>query len=818
MKSFVSSGLFLNSKFAILDYLYQYNTFIREIPYDNNNCNYLYIDIIGFFLIADLLRLFQQDWFEEILAIIENSNPQTGVISHDKRLRMYTKKTRKEQPYIFLKRTVLINDKRFNIAIGCIDNLSLQGKISYKELCNNTDVPVEYKETYTKAEKKYMLEQYLTNSDKFEKYALGDLYNYSALINNHYLYSKLYKILGLEEFINFPKPTIGASVFKLYEAALLKSLNIKNSNQLKEVLKYSCHEFFIQNLQSTQVYLAKTNGGRCYNNRPLDHSIKGPIVDIDIKGCYGNGLRLQEYAIGRPIIIEYPINSKINRYLNLREFLKKYESELVKGLWIARISTSKNLSFDQDFFYSWYPPKKLSSILLTDSFFEGDDEILENDHSKIYSRQIHLGILEHEGLNWIYTACNKKNREELLDKLNVITAAYYPKSKRVKTAKEFFHKLESHKGRNYCYVKKSEKIVRIQEECHYWTSLNIGEIIVNNLLKEREKYSKKVSNERSMNNFIKLNINTIYGDLVSPFFYIGNTIVGNNITARARAAVWYLEKALHGFQTITDGCCFELNRVIDSKYKLKNHKIMDIEKSRKKRHISIKPLLGNNISNNDVRIQKKDKEFYHEIEIEVINHIRIMFPHASIWNKFELEIKEIASKLITHGASNYMTIDGINTSNVKMRSYRDTLYEKYTFQSNKIIRVGEWKPIYQLFHDIDHNGENLTRQFPFVHSTIIKTKNYCSMKSQLKENMIYPGNTYHIVRLIPEFTISRFLFQTKEQYDCWHKECITLKRKYLQSYEAVYLTKDENINYYNMMIEISKKIKDGAKLLFNNNM
>nr|YP_010951645.1 hypothetical protein RU988_pgp210 [Laurencia elata]WMP12584.1 hypothetical protein [Laurencia elata] len=55
------------------------------------------------------------------------------------------------------------------------------------------------------------------------------------------------------------------------------------------------------------IYLAKTNGGRCYNNRPLEPSLKGILIDVDITGCYGKGLKLQRYLIGKPMIISYDI-------------------------------------------------------------------------------------------------------------------------------------------------------------------------------------------------------------------------------------------------------------------------------------------------------------------------------------------------------------------------------------------------------------------------------------------------------------------------------------------------------------------------------
>ncbi|NJO30190.1 MAG: hypothetical protein HC874_23635 [Richelia sp. SL_2_1] len=50
--------------------------------------------------------------------------------------------------------------------------------------------------------------------------------------------------------------------------------------------------------------------------------------------------------------------------------------------------------------------------------------------------------------------------------------------------------------------------------------------------------------------------------MVSKYFVTANTIVGNNITARARLLCWCMEKGLHGWQSITDGCSFELTGVI----------------------------------------------------------------------------------------------------------------------------------------------------------------------------------------------------------------------------------------------------------------
>jgi hypothetical protein len=53
----------------------------------------------------------------------------------------------------------------------------------------------------------------------------------------------------------------------------------------------------------------------------------------------------------------------------------------------------------------------------------------------------------------------------------------------------------------------------------------------------------------------------VYGVTATPHFRVGNTVVANNITARARLAVWQMAKALWLRQTITDGGAFEPGRV-----------------------------------------------------------------------------------------------------------------------------------------------------------------------------------------------------------------------------------------------------------------
>lgn len=97
---------------------------------------------------------------------------------------------------------------------------------------------------------------------------------------------------------------------------------------------------------------------------------------------------------------------------------------------------------------------------------------------------------------------------------------------------------------------------------------------------EYKKKMKQAANEEdyqtynSLQNSIKLVINTLYGVFASLYFDVGNAVIANNITGRARCEIWKAGKALRFAQTITDGGLYRPENVreiqIPSYYKEKN--------------------------------------------------------------------------------------------------------------------------------------------------------------------------------------------------------------------------------------------------------
>ncbi|MBW4597778.1 MAG: hypothetical protein KME46_33965 [Brasilonema angustatum HA4187-MV1] len=407
-------------------------------------------------------------------------------------------------------------------------------------------------------------------------------------------------------------------------------------------------------VESTAVLLCKVEGGRCRNNRPKSTFIKRKttngydvtydkniIIDIDISGCYGEGQRNQLFFLGHPAVMELDLKGnkeRYNKYPTLREVLKSLDvkidvlkrrdqadwentdnwGQLVSGGWMMRVSTSESLKYGQDFFASWFTLTGHKTNIMS-KFIKGnlstDTELIDNlegidfdekyGTTKIFEHELHNGILTHEGLQWILATASDRQRNELLDKITVLAGAYYPRAREVKPTSwetaidELDSVYENWQGKNTLKVTNAKTGATQQnyESCHAWIGINLGELIVDKLLIERKRAIIKFGKKSPLDQLFKLCVNTLYGDMVSPYFIISNPIVGNNITARARALAWYMEKGFNGFESITDGCGFLLNEVIFNIYQnrkeVNGELIGDVRDKRlKDRKITDKPLGG----------------------------------------------------------------------------------------------------------------------------------------------------------------------------------------------------------------------------------
>jgi hypothetical protein len=256
--------------------------------------------------------------------------------------------------------------------------------------------------------------------------------------------------------------------------------------------------------------LLSTDGGFCKNMTPRRVRIpKGSLVlDIDLKGCYMEGMVVQSYPVGRPVIEVY--QSREVRP-TLREWLKRTENKLVPNCWMIRLSskviaigTQKKgkghetvykripLSFEQDLMVS----KTFDSQITGDFEDEYDhdgflqvDEFSEGDKNKadfqLLTRELNHALVNHDVLQALRLVATKKEYKEILDNTVVESAWYYPKDKQVSSADEFFERF-------------TDVIDANNPDNNVWVELQMRDIAQPFIdLRKQEKIAKKVASALS---------------------------------------------------------------------------------------------------------------------------------------------------------------------------------------------------------------------------------------------------------------------------------------------------------------------------------
>ena len=827
----------MSTGFSPVDYL-------RRLGLDASvkRCNHIQdlpvmqFDIYGFFLVAEIYRIVQGEFREDINKLVLGRLEKNASIEMGRRLIASTVLTgNRAEQNVLMPWLLIMGQHRFQVSISLFDCCAVHGNANYATFCANSGIQLTYKDNFSKLEKSKMQIQYQFRETDFDTYALGDLHCYDALLGNMTKFATIYNSLGIGEYFEPPRLTVGATVARICRSAMLKHLHldIKEKNRVIELCRYGTSAHIKSMKTTTAVYNAKVDGGRCRNNRPTDVSIRRPLADVDIAGCYGNGLKHQDFPFGRPLIIDYPIKSESNDYLSLRKFLKKYRSELVPGLWQARVSTPKGytLKYPQDFLMSWIPPKDPSK-LPTDTELESIDWYTEDNIGiiKIFTHEINLALINQEFLDWLENTASVRQRAELLDKLMVVTAMFYPASERCEDDIELFNAIAAHNGKNTCDAKlkrRGSKKITIEQECHAWMSVNLGDLLVNRLLEERAKYKKSDPNQKPLNELYKLCINTIYGDMVSPYFDIGNVVVGNNITARARAMAWYMEKGLNGFQTITDGCAFEINRVIyPDRNRLTSETVLVTHLSSKNVEYKIKPIanaerievkagetgLGLNVFESDRVLEMDNSQAKDWLAQQVSIHLKTIFPDIPVINKFSFEIKDIYDRGAFHGTANYKFGKITQTEQGKMRSYSKSHdYNAYSLSGDELqIIHNEYKPSEEFLKNLMTCPTNVTRSHPYIASKILKTGEYkAHYESRWIHSEAYPGCTVESGRLLRECSLTQFTFQTLKQFQSWERESKRLRDSTGHTYESWFLNEDDTLNFANMVIVLDGMIRKG---------
>ena len=349
----------------------------------------------------------------------------------------------------------------------------------------------------------------------------------------------------------------------------------------------------------------KMQGGLMANNQPTHILSKGVFVDMDEETAYATSMEPQPFPMGKVEHINHIVSEGKDGkiiFLNgkkpktLRYYVNNIRPGVFKNLELLFIRNKKPFSKDQNIVQSYTPPKgwtktrtDLSSIY---SEYANSDEYMENDFLegeqdvKLYTREVNLGVVVSANLDAILYDCDPVLRNEFLD-CEVIAATYHLKKDYIPFEK-FKRKIADFRPYQEMIskVKKENRTPEFWAEmkmlCNdagvdwyptqkYWSYKTLGDLLVTKLKNKRGEYKKlksKATNSEekrkydALQKLYKIFNNALYGSLGSRFFTIGNILAMNNVTAKVRVGLAGLVVSLNGFQPITDGVCFNINKVL----------------------------------------------------------------------------------------------------------------------------------------------------------------------------------------------------------------------------------------------------------------
>ena len=532
------------------------------------------------------------------------------------------------EPYIFTQRNssferhstispfyfIYVNeDIKIIFKIKLIDLFGLNSK-GLLALSNTVNVKMNNKEALNEY-KADMREAIKHKADVFLDYLYEDTSSLLPIYASFNAYvSKLYNLFKIPYIPNIfsdyknneLKLTLGSVVANLFESYIYNiDFNLENTLDLLSIkIKRTDMEYkniklvdglemgsskYLHFLKGSSIEGAFVSGGRCCNETPNERFFEYG-GDIDFSSCYGSGIKDLSYPIGVPRVLR---NENGGFVYNLRTFLKKYRSDLCKGCWYIVVSTKKDeeLSFDIDLFVS----KIISSKNITEKM-KNPENMTHNVHLSgdqvVLRRQLRHCIIVHETLEMIKKIATNKEKRELYDKLQVVTAVFYPKRYQCKDSKEFIYKVNDYYlKRNKQKKEDSTDDSRKSDKPNFWFGIPM-EGFVGTLIEERKKYKKLAyeTNEKeydSLQFFYKTVVNTVYGVTASRFFKVCNLCFANNITGKARSSVWFLSKSFNLKNTLTDGGMLEVNKIFMPWHKSEKrpgfHQLYNIHISKEKK-------------------------------------------------------------------------------------------------------------------------------------------------------------------------------------------------------------------------------------------
>lgn len=528
---------------------------------------------------------------------------------------------------------------------------------------------------------------------------------------------------------------------------------------------------------NTGIFNALTAGGRCRNEQYYDYMVESATADIDLTGCYGSSLSVFSFPIGLSTVLAF---SRDDTRMSLKSFLNEYNGELVDNLY--QVVVSGTLSFSQSLLYSkLISREKLKQKL--DKHLIDDSDLSDGGDFVLLTHEVENCIITSDLLEILQKTCSNNEFNEILN-LSVITASMYLKKDYIENLSDFIETVEKSPG-EFHYVIESQ--TNHDNRSRAWTKIPLSGFI-DPLMKERARLKIQIKDLKNLNlnqdseqfrnissneRFIKLLINTLYGIICSRYFEWSNTIVANNITARARGEIWMIRAALGGKQSITDGCQYCLNEVnMVGNKKMKKPGLKSLSDQRllsKHRNITVQPLGGINWT--DLFENSNTLELdsiLNKLDFIALNHLENFFSSYNMKMKYNIEhkLEHTSNKMFYAKQAHY-----------SLQTIKGKIIHKYR---GIYLNEQEETPLY---HRISENALNGKASelipdpcFEYDNSKIMSVSNYLiqrnkflKSKSSKDEILVLPGY---------KFTIKTFFKFTMRELPCVNKSMrLELKKK-----------------------------------------
>lgn len=734
--------------------------------------------------------------------------------------------------YIDLFYATVIDGKEYRTCLSIVDTSSWG---SYENLLNSANIELDDKHLFTRGdggEITRMDEMYLLRPNDFDTYSLNDLRIDEALKNineSYFLFREKLNIDGT----SLRKLTDGAHVEQLITGRLkqkfplitkivdLKHDLLKGMNPKKELI-LGCSSYYARLRDQKLAIASKVVGGRCRNNAPLITFADNSLVDLDIGGCYGDGMRIQSYALGRPRVLKTDYS--------LAEFWKLYHDKLEYGLWFVHVNG--DLQYSQDLIQSWCK---------TDEIEGDEDEVFDvhKGYSKIFRNRVTNGVITSDYMA-VILELGESERKDIMNNLRVTTFAGHLKEDEFTNEEDLINAWFDYKEKNDI-----ETDIRLigKNTFYGWIKTSMGDLLLDDLITIRKIAQIEKGKGSLEDNESKLAVNTCYGVMASPYFGVGNVIAANNVTGRARVLVWMMEKGLNAYHSITDGGAFNPNKVVYPKKgrtKLYGHEMACINDRKKKDpHYVQKPLFDTNVyfsrdDKNELIMTFETGEIYHgKTVLEKINkkaweHLLFLFPNHPItsWRStsltvdektknrvytnrvglYEFETKDCYSGGSFHGTANY-TLDGGSKDVLKYRSYES---EKQYYALDGSDMYESDNPAQLFLKSMKKNDNRMPIFKPFLKTGLIKLGDYRQRKSYFQKLGLLVGDEYAVTGLLNPFSLSQFTCNDEKQYQTLEKKIAKMKLNDGWTFERFFVSKcGRFIHYKDLVKTVEMMIRDG---------